>query len=39
LTKDDMLVIARGTPHRFAKVSAPFLYYIIKVTGPEQARE
>lgn len=39
LTKDDMLVIPRGTPHQFTQVSQPFLYYVIKVTAPENAGE
>jgi mannose-6-phosphate isomerase-like protein (cupin superfamily) len=39
LADDDMLVIPRGTPHQFTKVSAPFVYYVIKVTAPETAAE
>jgi mannose-6-phosphate isomerase-like protein (cupin superfamily) len=33
LAKDDVIVVPRGTPHQFLKVDAPFLYYVVKVTG------
>ncbi|MPY90375.1 MAG: hypothetical protein GEU99_20940 [Luteitalea sp.] len=36
LTKDDMLVVPSGTPHQFTEVTAPFLYYVVKVTAPEE---
>jgi quercetin dioxygenase-like cupin family protein len=32
LTKGDVIVIPRGTPHWFKEVNGPFLYYVVKVT-------
>jgi quercetin dioxygenase-like cupin family protein len=33
LAKGDVLVIPHHTPHWFTEVSAPFLYYVVKVTS------
>lgn len=35
LAKGDVIVIPNGTAHQFTEVSAPFLYYTVKVTSPE----
>ena len=35
LAKGDVLVVPNGVPHWFQSVSAPFLYYVVKVTAPE----
>jgi quercetin dioxygenase-like cupin family protein len=32
LSKGDVIVIPRGTPHWFKEVNGPFLYYVVKVT-------
>jgi quercetin dioxygenase-like cupin family protein len=32
LTKGDVIVVPRGTPHWFKEVKGPFLYYVVKVT-------
>ena len=32
LTKGDVIVIPRGTPHWFKEVNGPFTYYVVKVT-------
>ena len=37
LAKGDIMVVPNGTPHRFEEVSAPFLYYVVKVTAPVAA--
>jgi mannose-6-phosphate isomerase-like protein (cupin superfamily) len=34
VVKGDVLVVPNGTPHQFTEVSAPFLYYTVKVTAP-----
>lgn len=34
LAKGDVLVVPNGTAHQFIEVSAPFLYYVVKVTAP-----
>jgi quercetin dioxygenase-like cupin family protein len=34
LAPGDVLVVPGGTPHQFTAVEAPFLYYVVKVTGP-----
>jgi glc operon protein GlcG len=31
LRKGDVLVVPRGTPHWFKEVTAPFVYYVVKV--------
>jgi uncharacterized protein GlcG (DUF336 family)/mannose-6-phosphate isomerase-like protein (cupin superfamily) len=31
LTKGDVVVIPAGVPHQFVKVTAPFLYFVVKV--------
>jgi glc operon protein GlcG len=31
LVKGDVIVIPHGMPHQFQEVSAPFLYYVVKV--------
>ncbi len=31
LTKGDVIVVPRGTPHWFKEVSGPVLYYVVKV--------
>lgn len=36
LAKGDVIVIPNGTAHQFTEVSAPFLYYTVKVTSPER---
>lgn len=33
LAKGDVLVVPNGTAHQFTEVSAPFLYYVVKVTS------
>ena len=33
LGKGDVLVVPNGTAHQFTEVSAPFLYYVVKVTS------
>jgi quercetin dioxygenase-like cupin family protein len=33
LAKGDVIVIPNGTAHQFTEVSAPFLYYTVKVTS------
>lgn len=34
LVKGDVMVVPNGTPHWFKEVQGPFLYYVVKVTGP-----
>jgi glc operon protein GlcG len=34
LVKGDVMVVPNGVPHRFEKVQAPFLYYVVKATAP-----
>lgn len=34
LSRGDVLVVPNGTAHQFTQVSAPFLYYVVKVTAP-----
>jgi len=34
LVKGDVVVIPNGVPHLFKNVTAPFLYYVVKVTAP-----
>jgi mannose-6-phosphate isomerase-like protein (cupin superfamily) len=33
LAKGDVLIVPNGTAHQFTEVSAPFLYYTVKVTA------
>jgi glc operon protein GlcG len=33
LRKGDVMVVPNGVPHWFTEVSAPFLYYVVKVTS------
>ena len=33
LAKGDVFVVPNGVPHQFIEVSAPFLYYVVKVTA------
>lgn len=33
LSKGDVLVVPNGTAHQFTEISAPFLYYVVKVTS------
>ena len=33
LRPGDVMVVPNGVPHRFTAVSAPFLYYVVKVTS------
>ena len=33
LAKGDVLVVPNGTAHQFTEASAPFLYYVVKVTS------
>ena len=35
VAKGDVVTIARGVPHVFKNVKAPFLYYTVKVTAPK----
>lgn len=35
LAKGDVITVPRGVPHWFKRVDAPFLYYVVKVTGGE----
>lgn len=35
LAPGDVLTIPRGVPHRFTRVDAPFVYYVVKTTSPE----
>lgn len=34
LAAGDVMVVPSGVPHWFVEVEAPFLYYVVKVTGP-----
>jgi mannose-6-phosphate isomerase-like protein (cupin superfamily) len=34
LTKGDIVIVPKGVAHQFTEVSAPFLYYTVKVTQP-----
>lgn len=36
LTPGEVVVVPAGTPHWFEEVAAPFLYYVVKVTQPEE---
>ena len=36
LVKGDVVVVPNGVPHLFKDVSAPFLYYVVKVTAPRR---
>ncbi len=38
LVKGDVLVVPNGTPHWFKEVTAPFLYYVVKVTAGAEAK-
>lgn len=38
LSGGDVIVIPRGTPHWFRDVSAPFVYYVVKVSSPRERR-
>ncbi len=31
LSKGDVIIVPKGTPHQFAQTTNPFLYYVIKV--------
>jgi mannose-6-phosphate isomerase-like protein (cupin superfamily) len=31
LSKGDVIIVPRGTPHQFLEVTNPFLYYVVKV--------
>jgi quercetin dioxygenase-like cupin family protein len=31
IAKGDVIVVPAGVPHQFAKVTDPFLYYVVKV--------
>jgi glc operon protein GlcG len=31
LTKGDVIIVPKGTPHWFKEVSGPVLYYVVKV--------
>ncbi len=33
LAKGDLVVVPNGTPHQFTAVTAPLLYYVVKVTA------
>jgi quercetin dioxygenase-like cupin family protein len=33
LAKGDVFIVPNGVPHQFTEVSAPFLYYVVKVTA------
>ena len=35
LVKGDVVIIPNGVPHLFKDVTAPFLYYVVKVTAAE----
>ncbi|MFN0152233.1 MAG: cupin domain-containing protein [bacterium] len=35
LAKGDIVTVPRGVPHWFKSVDAPFLYYVVKVSGGE----
>ena len=39
LAKGDVLVVPNGTAHQFTDVTAPFLYYVVKVTSASSATE
>jgi mannose-6-phosphate isomerase-like protein (cupin superfamily) len=34
VAQGDVIIIPNGTAHQFTEVSAPFLYYTVKVTSP-----
>jgi mannose-6-phosphate isomerase-like protein (cupin superfamily) len=34
LAKGDIVIVPKGVAHQFTEVSAPFLYYTVKVTQP-----
>jgi mannose-6-phosphate isomerase-like protein (cupin superfamily) len=34
LAKGDVFIVPQGVPHQFTEVQAPFLYYVVKATGP-----
>ena len=34
VTKGDVVIVPNGLPHLFKDVTAPFLYYVVKVTAP-----
>lgn len=34
LERGDVLIVPQGVPHWFTQVDAPFLYYVVKATGP-----
>jgi glc operon protein GlcG len=36
LAKGDVVIVPNGVPHLFKEVSAPFLYYVVKVTAPRR---
>jgi mannose-6-phosphate isomerase-like protein (cupin superfamily) len=38
LAKGDVLIVPNGTPHWFREVTAPFLYYVVKVRAAEGDR-
>ena len=31
ISKGDVIIVPRGTPHQFLEVTKPFLYYVVKV--------
>jgi mannose-6-phosphate isomerase-like protein (cupin superfamily) len=35
LSKGDVLIVPQGMPHWFSEVQGPFLYYVVKATGPQ----
>jgi gluconolactonase len=37
LTKGDLVIVPQGVPHWFTRVSAPFLYYVVKTTAADDA--
>jgi mannose-6-phosphate isomerase-like protein (cupin superfamily) len=38
LVKGDVLIVPSGVPHQFTEVTAPFLYYTVKITGAPQPK-
>lgn len=36
LAPGEVVVVPNGTPHWFAAVPGPFVYYVVKVTAPER---
>ena len=37
LSKGDLVIVPQGVPHWFKRVSAPFLYYVVKTTAADDS--